>query len=85
MLCEMQSVSCKIWTRVAVSILYDDNHYTTRFTYSFILRESPWGVVVSVLDYDTVVSKFELQSPYYIYSQINTLGKGMNLLFSPQL
>ena len=28
-LCEMQSVSARIWTRVAVSIFYDDNHYTT--------------------------------------------------------
>ena len=28
-LCEMQSVSFRIWTRVAVSISYDDNHYTT--------------------------------------------------------
>ena len=28
-LCEMQSVSSKIWTRVAVSISCDDNHYTT--------------------------------------------------------
>ena len=25
----MQSVSSRIWTRVAVSISYDDNHYTT--------------------------------------------------------
>ena len=25
----MLSVSSKIWTRVAVSIFYDDNHYTT--------------------------------------------------------
>ena len=28
-LCEMQSFSSRIWTRVAVSISYDDNHYTT--------------------------------------------------------
>ena len=28
-LCEMQSVSSMIWTCVAVSISYDDNHYTT--------------------------------------------------------
>ena len=28
-LCEMQSVSSRIWTRVAVSISYEDNHYTT--------------------------------------------------------
>ena len=25
----MQSISSKIWTRVAMSISYDDNHYTT--------------------------------------------------------
>ena len=25
----MQSVSSMIWTRIAVSISYDDNHYTT--------------------------------------------------------
>ena len=29
MLREMQSVSSRIWTRVAVSISFDDNHYTT--------------------------------------------------------
>ena len=28
-LCEMQSVSSRVWTRVAVSISYDDNYYTT--------------------------------------------------------
>ena len=26
---EMQSVSSRIWTRVTVSISYNDNHYTT--------------------------------------------------------
>ena len=29
MLCELQSVASRFWTRVAVSISYDDNHYTT--------------------------------------------------------
>ena len=28
-LCEMQSVSSRIWTCIAVSISYDNNHYTT--------------------------------------------------------
>ena len=28
-ICKMQSVSSRIWTRVAVFISYDDNHYTT--------------------------------------------------------
>ena len=32
-LCEMISVSSRIWTRVAVSISYDDNHYTTGTSY----------------------------------------------------
>ena len=40
MLCEIQSVSSRIWTRVAVSISYDDNPYTTGT--SFI------GIIVSV-------------------------------------
>ena len=31
----MQSVSSRIWTRVAGSISYDDNHYTTG-TYIYI-------------------------------------------------
>ena len=30
----MQSVSSRIWTRVAVSISYDDNHYTKVFQLS---------------------------------------------------
>ncbi len=31
-----------------------------------------------VLDCDIVVSKFKLQSCYYIHFQTNSLGKGMN-------
>ena len=34
-LCEMQSVSSRIWTRVAVYISYDDNHYTTGTSIAF--------------------------------------------------
>ena len=33
----MQSVSSRIWTRVAVSISYDDNHYTTSTSYIIYL------------------------------------------------
>ena len=32
LLCEMQLFLSRIWTRVAVSISYDDNHYTTGTT-----------------------------------------------------
>ena len=35
-LCEMPSVSSRIWTRDTVSISYDDNHYTMgTFSFSF--------------------------------------------------
>ena len=34
----MQSVSSKIWTRVAVSISYDDNHYTTGTSNTYTLN-----------------------------------------------
>ena len=33
----MQSVSSRIWTRVAVSISYDDNYYTTGTSISIYL------------------------------------------------
>ena len=33
----MQSVSSKIWTRIAVSISYDDNHYPTVIKEGFLL------------------------------------------------
>ena len=36
----MQLVPSKIWTRVAVSISYDDNHYTTGTSTETVL--SPW-------------------------------------------
>ena len=33
----MQSVSSRIWTHVAESISYDDNHYTTGTSYKSLL------------------------------------------------
>ena len=41
-LCEMQSVSSRIWTRVVVSISYDDNHYTTGTSLSKPRFSSLW-------------------------------------------
>ena len=44
----MQSVSSRVWTRVAMSISYDDNHYTTGTSvalfspFSFRVRVSKW-------------------------------------------
>ena len=42
-LCEMYSVSSRIWTRVAVSISYDDNHYTTGTSHFYVFIEHHYG------------------------------------------
>ena len=43
-------------------------------------------VVDNVLDWDIVVSEFELQSPYYVHILTNTIVKSMNpLSLLPQL
>ena len=37
-LCEMQSVSSRIWTRIAVFISYGDNDYTTGTSLCVVVR-----------------------------------------------
>ena len=76
----MQSVSSRIWTRVAVSISYDDNHYTTG---TFAVGGCPRGVMVKAMNCGIVVREFVLQSRYYVHFRANTLGKGMNPLILP--
>ena len=47
-LCEMQLASSRIWTRVAVSISYDDNHYTTGTPRGRLsLTAHVWGLPVA--------------------------------------
>ena len=43
------------------------------------------GVMVKVMDCGIVVSKFVLQSRYYVHFRANTLGKGMNPLILPAM
>ena len=38
----MQSVSSRIWTRVAVSISYDDNHYTPSASFCLLITLKEW-------------------------------------------
>ena len=44
-----------------------------------LLSENPCVLVTNILNYDIVVSKFKLQSFYYVPFQTNTLRKAMNL------
>ena len=53
----MQSVRSRIWTRVAVSISCDDNHYTIG-TSNFVFNETP-GEKTRFLLYKNAVSSFE--------------------------
>ena len=46
----MQLVSSRIWTRVAVSISFDDNHYTTGSSIS--LDNSPKVKVIMWLEFE---------------------------------
>ena len=48
-LCEMQSVSSRVWTRVAVSFSYDDNHYTTGTSYFVFMMQVFFMRFASVL------------------------------------
>ena len=43
------------------------------------------GVMVKAMDWAILVREFELQSHYYVYFRVNTLGKGMNPLILPAM
>ena len=113
----METVSLKVWTRLNLSISYDDNHCTmnasslsashcnlieTKLSLTKKLKNCKWfqpffiwsicsyrfifhqcnlgnlrGVVDNLVDYDIIVSEFELQSCYYVYFGTNALWKGM--------
>ena len=49
------------------------------------MRGSPRCVLTNVLDWDIVVSDFELKLCYYDYFQSNTFGKRMDRVISPVL
>ena len=53
-------------------------HKDFKFRNNIEKWESFRGVVANMLDYDIVVSDFELQSRYYVHFRTNTLEKGMN-------
>ena len=67
----MQSVSTRIWTRVAVSISYDDNHYTTGTSF-FLLFNPKSGVHTGVHTFPkgicpkvNVIARREYELAYY--------------------
>ena len=70
-LCEMQSVLSRIWTRVAVSISYEDNHYSTGTSFSntsLPLYSDPPRLGVETPDRVTSVGQIVL---FHIWSMCN--------------
>ena len=64
-LCEMQSVSSRIWTRIVVSISYDDNHYTTgtsKLKYLYV----PFLIIPIITD-TVVVLRYQIFFNFYFY------------------
>ena len=45
----------------------------------------PLCAMFKALDYGINVSKFELQSCYYVHFRMNTFGKGLNPLILPSM
>ena len=47
----MQSVSSRIWTRIVVSISYDDNHYPTGTSRFFIIVHlvQPYSIIDTII------------------------------------
>ena len=61
-LCEMQSVSSRIWTRIVVSNSYDDNHYTTGTLHKkhglLLWRPRKWRKCPTMYWYLTTLSSY---------------------------
>ena len=76
----MQSVSSRIWTRVAVSISFDDNHYTTgtsSISKTFIMPTFDYKFYSLILDYIYTLSPVSI-TPFFIYIASNIITKIIN-------
>ena len=51
-------------------------------TFIFHLKRSHHGIVINRLDCNIIVSKFKLQSHYYVHFRTNTVRKGMKPFIS---
>ena len=76
----MQSISSRIWTRVAVPISYNDNHYTTGTSYCkemtddklLLLHSNSWNHLtlckeISTGSFKNVINKMFTTHMYLIY------------------
>ena len=69
----MQSVSSRIWTRVAVSISYDDNHYTTGICLQIIIHLRTSNRLKFFKPYNNWCKWSEIDSNTLNYTIVNQL------------
>ena len=66
----MQSVSSRLWTRVAVSISYDDNNYTTGTSTNIVKQyDEPYNGHISWNPFMTLNISI-LKRIYYIFDTV---------------
>ena len=80
---EMQTVSSRIWTPVAVSISYDDNHYTSNATIFFLFLFVSSFPFFPFLSVRLVELRMHLQHPlqkdtYIPHWKVDVLGMKLN-------
>ena len=89
-LCEMQLVSSRIWTRVAVSISYDDNHYntgTSKYLSKYYTKWSRLAVILSLLmqwrgAFGETTQSWDLVSEILIFGKNPVVSDSFTLMFS---
>ena len=73
----MLSVLSRIWTRVAVSISYDDNHYTTGTSELLVSDNNTWNYITLYNLLGLEIRKYSL-----LISQVSSAEKSwFHLLF----
>ena len=72
-LCEIQSVSSRIWTRFTVSIFYDDNHYTTGTSLFFLFYFIIYHIVISRRDEFMPFHRALVQREIKTASELNSI------------
>ena len=82
----MQSISSKIWTRVAMSISYDDNHYitgTSLYRWVYTSRKCRWHILSwSDLIYDNSSFHYNVPSPFHSLSLSFSWSLSLSLCLS---
>ena len=77
-----KNLNIKLQKMLIIQILYTEMQETKQSLISYQCK-SHCGVAVNVLDYNIVVSEFDLQLHYYVHFRTNTLEEMYKPFYSP--